>query len=73
MIEKQRWVEMRNYVAGPVTEELVFRSAVISTYVLAGFGVLDRWKVLTFGTPLWFGLGKSGCRVEITDAICVGR
>lgn len=47
-------VEVRNYIIGPLTEELVFRSALIGLNIL---GRLSFWK-LVFATPLWFGIGR---------------
>lgn len=41
---------------GPITEELVFRSCIISTYYLAAFDKTRDWKSLALGTPCWFGL-----------------
>lgn len=43
---------------GPITEEIVFRAAIIPTYVLADYTRPSDWKFLTFATPLWFGLGE---------------
>lgn len=40
---------------GPLTEELVFRSALIGTAWLHG----RSWKHLVFITPLYFGIGAS--------------
>ncbi|ORY31997.1 hypothetical protein BCR39DRAFT_525125 [Naematelia encephala] len=45
-------VEIRNYVVGPLTEELVFRSSIISACILAHLSPSS----LVFGTPLWFGI-----------------
>ncbi|TYJ51215.1 hypothetical protein B9479_008227 [Cryptococcus floricola] len=45
-------LEVRNYVVGPLTEELVFRSTVLAASILGGLS----FKSLIFGTPLWFGL-----------------
>ncbi|SCV74336.1 BQ2448_6768 [Microbotryum intermedium] len=43
---------IRNYVVGPWTEELVFRSAIISISALGGWSK----KQLVFLTPLYFGI-----------------
>ncbi len=40
-------------IQGPISEELVFRSCVISTYQLSN----ASWSTLVFGTPFWFGIG----------------
>ncbi|TXT06025.1 hypothetical protein VHUM_03498 [Vanrija humicola] len=45
-------VERRNYVVGPVSEELVFRSAILAVSLL---GHLPA-SYLVFGSPLWFGV-----------------
>jgi len=45
------WVGIRNYVAGPISEELVWRSCIICAYRLAGASN----KFLIFFTPLTFG------------------
>lgn len=42
----------RNYVAGPVTEELVWRSTLIPLHLLAGVSATR----ITFLTPLYFGI-----------------
>ncbi|SDA04710.1 BZ3501_MvSof-1269-A2-R1_Chr3-1g05190 [Microbotryum saponariae] len=46
---------IRNYIVGPWTEELVFRSAIISISALGGWSK----KQLVFLTPLYFGIGQS--------------
>ncbi|SGY44669.1 BQ5605_C001g00188 [Microbotryum silenes-dioicae] len=46
---------IRNYIVGPWTEELVFRSAIISISALGGW----YKKQLVFLTPLYFGIGQS--------------
>ncbi|KAL1409611.1 CAAX prenyl protease [Vanrija albida] len=43
--------EKRNYVVGPVSEELLFRSAILAVSLL---GLLPA-SYLVFGSPLWFG------------------
>ncbi|WVR03328.1 hypothetical protein IAU60_000319 [Kwoniella sp. DSM 27419] len=48
-------IELRNYVVGPITEELVFRSSILSVSILGGLSI----KSLTFGTPLWFGIAHA--------------
>ncbi|KAJ9100968.1 hypothetical protein QFC19_005364 [Naganishia cerealis] len=53
-LEQRRWIELRNCVAGPVSEELVFRSCIIAVYQLGGFSN----KFLVFVSPLWFGVGE---------------
>ncbi|WOO79623.1 CAAX prenyl protease 2 [Vanrija pseudolonga] len=45
-------VEKRNYVVGPVSEELLFRSAILAVSLL---GHLPA-SYLVFGSPLWFGV-----------------
>ncbi|KAL7419955.1 CAAX prenyl protease [Cryptotrichosporon argae] len=53
-------VEARNYVVGPVTEELVFRSAVLAVSTLGGLS----FRSLVFGTPLWFGIAHAHHALE---------
>lgn len=43
---------LRNFVIGPATEEIIWRSSILSVYHYAGTG--RKW--LIFGTPLWFGI-----------------
>ncbi|GMK58236.1 hypothetical protein CspeluHIS016_0502680 [Cutaneotrichosporon spelunceum] len=52
-----RWglAERRNYLVGPVTEELLFRSCIIAVSILGSMSA--SW--LVFGTPLWFGLAHA--------------
>ena len=53
---------IRNYVVGPITEELVFRSCVIATAALYG----RSKRYLVFVTPLYFGIGTQSisiCRI----------
>ncbi|KAJ6476456.1 hypothetical protein C8R47DRAFT_1178864 [Mycena vitilis] len=46
------WVGFRNYVWGPLTEEVVFRACVLAVYAMGG---AMRWKMIVFA-PLVFGL-----------------
>ncbi|KAF8192236.1 hypothetical protein K438DRAFT_1829918 [Mycena galopus ATCC 62051] len=46
------WVGFRNYVWGPLTEEVVFRACVLAVYAM---GSATRWKMIAFA-PLVFGL-----------------
>jgi len=46
------WIGWRNLVAGPVTEELMFRSVIIPLHLLAN---MDRTRII-FITPLYFGI-----------------
>ncbi|EIN12707.1 Abi-domain-containing protein [Punctularia strigosozonata HHB-11173 SS5] len=46
------WTGLRNFVFGPITEELVFRSCILAAYHLAGASK----RFMIFVTPLWFGL-----------------
>ncbi|KAJ6616346.1 hypothetical protein B0H10DRAFT_2037625 [Mycena sp. CBHHK59/15] len=48
----QTWVGLRNYIWGPLTEEIVFRACVLSVYAMAGAG---RGKMIAFA-PMAFGL-----------------
>lgn len=45
----------RNYVVGPITEELSFRSCILATAALYGRGK----RYLIFVTPLYFGIGEA--------------
>lgn len=46
------WQGYRNYVAGPVTEEILFRSVVIAVNILAKMSLTK----IVFCTPLYFGI-----------------
>ncbi|KAJ7480743.1 hypothetical protein FB451DRAFT_1394813 [Mycena latifolia] len=46
------WIGFRNYVWGPLTEEVVFRACVLAAYAMGGAA---RWKMVAFA-PLMFGL-----------------
>ncbi|KAI9850129.1 MAG: hypothetical protein M1838_006064 [Thelocarpon superellum] len=46
------WIGWRNFVAGPITEEIVFRSTIIPPHILAKTPP-DR---MVFLTPLYFGI-----------------
>lgn len=48
------WIGVRNLVAAPLTEELVFRACVLAVYQLAGAG-----RGAEIGRSPWvFGLGE---------------
>ncbi|KAF1961066.1 CaaX prenyl protein-like proteinase Rce1 [Byssothecium circinans] len=46
------WIGYRNYVVGPVSEELIWRSLIIPLHVLARFSGMQ----IIFLTPLYFGI-----------------
>ncbi|KAI9793387.1 MAG: hypothetical protein M1816_000279 [Peltula sp. TS41687] len=46
------WIGWRNYIAGPTTEELVFRSCLIPLHVLSH----QSPRQIVFMTPLYFGI-----------------
>ncbi|KAL5405892.1 hypothetical protein PMIN03_008153 [Paraphaeosphaeria minitans] len=46
------WTGYRNYVVGPVSEELIWRAMIIPLHILAGFSA----KSIIFLTPLYFGI-----------------
>ncbi|KAE8377882.1 hypothetical protein BDV26DRAFT_262538 [Aspergillus bertholletiae] len=46
------WIGWRNYVAGPVTEEIMFRSAIIPLHILAK---VSPGRIV-FTAPLYFGV-----------------
>ncbi|KAK9898725.1 Abi-domain-containing protein [Cystobasidium minutum MCA 4210] len=48
-------VGLRNYVVGPVSEELLFRSCILGTAAMYGRGR----KYLIFVTPLYFGIAHA--------------
>ncbi|KAL0244051.1 hypothetical protein I308_105314 [Cryptococcus tetragattii IND107] len=48
-------VEVRNYIVGPLTEEVVFRSTVLAVSLLGRLPL----KSLVFGTPMWFGIAHA--------------
>lgn len=43
---------IRNYLIGPLTEEIVFRGCIVSLHALAGL----HKNILIFATPLYFGV-----------------
>ncbi|WWC66998.1 uncharacterized protein I206_100905 [Kwoniella pini CBS 10737] len=53
-------IEFRNYIVGPITEELVFRSTILSVSILGGI----PFKSLVFATPLWFGVAHAHHALE---------
>ncbi|KAI9797756.1 MAG: hypothetical protein M1835_006928 [Candelina submexicana] len=46
------WIGWRNFIAGPITEEIVFRSCVIPLHLLAKISPTR----IVFYTPLYFGI-----------------
>lgn len=48
---------IRNYVIGPLTEEVIFRGCLLALHALAGMGKTE----LIFATPLYFGVGALPC------------
>ena len=46
------WSGYRNYIAGPVTEEVIFRSVIIPLHLIAGISA----SRIIFLTPLYFGI-----------------
>ncbi|KAL9112679.1 MAG: hypothetical protein Q9227_002982 [Pyrenula ochraceoflavens] len=46
------WIGWRNFVAGPITEEVLFRSAIIPLHILAK---LSPTRIV-FASPLYFGI-----------------
>lgn len=46
------WIGYRNFVVGPVSEEIVWRSCMVSLHLLAHFST----KQIVFLTPLYFGI-----------------
>ncbi|AAW46237.2 prenyl-dependent CAAX protease, putative [Cryptococcus deneoformans JEC21] len=48
-------VEVRNYIVGPLTEEMVFRSTILAVSLLGRLSL----KSLVFGTPMWFGIAHA--------------
>ncbi|WWC85624.1 uncharacterized protein L201_000489 [Kwoniella dendrophila CBS 6074] len=53
-------MELRNYAVGPITEELVFRSSILSVSILGGLS----FSSMVFGTPLWFGIAHAHHALE---------
>ena len=47
------WQGIRNYISGPITEEIVFRSCVLAVYHMSG---ASRRRMIFLG-PLSFGFG----------------
>lgn len=52
--ELSSWIGWRNYVAGPITEEIMFRSLLVSLHLL--ISPAPSPQTLTFTTPLYFGI-----------------
>lgn len=48
------WIGWRNYVAGPVTEEVLFRSSILALHLSISPPL--SLKTLIFATPLYFGI-----------------
>lgn len=46
---------LRNYVVGPLTEEVVFRACILSLHYFAG---IKNKALLVFATPVYFGVGE---------------
>ncbi|KAI1919014.1 CAAX prenyl protease [Ophidiomyces ophidiicola] len=46
------WVGWRNYVAGPITEEVIFRSIIVTLHLLANVSPAR----IVFVSPLYFGI-----------------
>ncbi|PYH49668.1 CAAX prenyl protease RCE1 [Aspergillus saccharolyticus JOP 1030-1] len=46
------WIGWRNYVAGPITEEIMFRSAIVPLHLLAKVSPVR----IVFVAPLYFGI-----------------
>lgn len=66
------WIQLRNIVVAPISEELVFRSLMVPLLVCGGFSV----QTVVFGTPVFFGvahlhhaIGKVRCGVPVRVAI----
>lgn len=51
------WLEFRNIIAAPITEELVFRSCIVALMQLSG----SSFRQIVFLSPLWFGAGMLYC------------
>lgn len=54
-------VEVRNYIVGPLTEEVVFRSTILAVSLLGRLSL----KSLVFGTPMWFGIAHAHHGLEM--------
>ncbi|KAH9813317.1 hypothetical protein DFH28DRAFT_930058 [Melampsora americana] len=46
---------LRNLIIGPITEEIVFRACIISTYLLINPNLRPSFSQIIFLSPLWFG------------------
>ncbi|KAK9470873.1 uncharacterized protein V1510DRAFT_369240 [Dipodascopsis tothii] len=55
------WIGLRNYIVGPLTEEIVFRGCMVYLHLLAGVG--GKRTVLT--TPLYFGIAHAHHALEV--------
>ena len=56
-------------IQGPLTEELVFRSTILSISLLGRFSI----RSLIFGTPFWFGLAHAHHALEVYRKAGGGR
>ncbi|KAK8845309.1 hypothetical protein IAR55_006022 [Kwoniella newhampshirensis] len=54
-------VEIRNFIVGPITEELVFRSTILAVSILGRL----PFKSMVFGTPMWFGIAHAHHALEV--------
>jgi prenyl protein peptidase len=59
------WGGWKKFLAGPMTEEVVFRAAIVPLHVVAGRS--RTWIV--FVDPLFFGLGK--LHSSLLDNCCI--
>lgn len=57
------WPGLRNWIAAPITEELVFRSCVLATMRLAEQSTTKK----IFLSPLWFGIAHLHHTFELFD------
>ncbi|GJJ15165.1 hypothetical protein Clacol_009440 [Clathrus columnatus] len=48
------WIGFRNYIAAPISEEIVFRACLLTVARMSQKG----WYQMLFATPLWFGFGN---------------
>lgn len=53
--DSERWVQIRNIIVAPITEEIVFRGCMIPPLLASGFGPITA----TFVVPLFFGVAHA--------------
>ena len=53
--ENERWINLRNFVVAPITEEIVFRGCMVPSLLASGFGPVKAALL----SPLFFGVAHA--------------